>query len=232
MKRALTDLYLDKARVKPGDRLEVFDKHFPGFGARITTSKVSFYVVCRIHGKQVRHTFKPGWPEMKVDDARDCARRFLRVAKAGGYPRSSSEEAPRTVAQLQADWMTRYAEGRLSEVTLTSRRVYVRKLDAVMGTRDLEAVTHASLVAFLDTMDSTRVMQNRVRSYVIQLFAWAVQRGYLQQNPAANLPSPSKEKSRARVLSDSEVARVGVQYRGGLSVWRRCAAPVCSRRAA
>jgi integrase len=69
----------------------------------------------------------------------------------------------------------------------------------------------------LDLIDSIAdrgavTMARRVQAHLHRFFKWAVGRGILESNPAADLPKPGNEVRRDRVLSDDEIA----------SVWRGC----------
>jgi integrase len=46
---------------------------------------------------------------------------------------------------------------------------------------------------------------NRYLALVKKLFAWCVERGYLEASPASNIKPPGREISRDRVLSDNEL---------------------------
>jgi integrase len=65
----------------------------------------------------------------------------------------------------------------------------------------------------LDVVDSIvdrgkLITARRTQSYIHRMFRWAVNRGILESNPAANLERPGIEKPRERVLSDSELLAV------------------------
>lgn len=49
---------------------------------------------------------------------------------------------------------------------------------------------------------------SRTTAYARACYSWAVKRGCLTENPFANLPIPSANKSRDRVLGDAEIATI------------------------
>lgn len=65
----------------------------------------------------------------------------------------------------------------------------------------------------LDLIDSIAdrgavTMARRVQGYVHRLFRWAVGRGIVEKNPAADLPRPGAETRRERVLTDTEITSI------------------------
>lgn len=58
-------------------------------------------------------------------------------------------------------------------------------------------------------MDAGRTRTaNQTLKLCRQLLRWAIQRGYIEQDPTSGIERPAKERSRDRVLSDSELAVV------------------------
>ena len=45
------------------------------------------------------------------------------------------------------------------------------------------------------------VLANRVLQYISKMLKWAVGDGYIDRNPAADIPKAAKERPRERVLS-------------------------------
>lgn len=204
----ITDKLLEERKVKRGVRLEIHDKQLPGFGARLYQTKRVFFVTSRIHGRLVRHTFEPGWPTLSLADARERARQWMIVARGGGDPRRTALDTPRTIEELTERYIEKYASVRHKAITLAHNRGYARKLNESFRERPIAGIQLADLNHFLDGFSNTPVLRNRLRSFLRQLFNWAVQRGYLDASPADKLERPWKEKSRERVLSADEIARI------------------------
>lgn len=51
---------------------------------------------------------------------------------------------------------------------------------------------------------------NRLLSYTKRMFNWAVEQGYLRDNPAKSIKKPAKERSRERFLTPDELRKVWV----------------------
>jgi integrase len=62
------------------------------------------------------------------------------------------------------------------------------------------------------TRDSGSITAARARATISGFFVWAMQMGYLEQNPVIGTIQPEDSKGRSRVLSDVELA----------AVWRAC----------
>src|SRR5262249_4361820 len=52
------------------------------------------------------------------------------------------------------------------------------------------------------------VMANRVLAALRKMFTWAIGRGHLSANPCTAIPTPTKEKTRDRVLTDDELKAI------------------------
>jgi integrase len=77
----------------------------------------------------------------------------------------------------------------------------------VIGNMKLVDVRRVHVHAVLDPIveRGAGVMANHTLKATRMLFAWSVDRGLLETNPAAGIRKPTEETPRARVLSDNEV---------------------------
>ena len=58
------------------------------------------------------------------------------------------------------------------------------------------------------TERSRMVLANRVLQYISKMLKWMVGVGYIDRNPAAEIPKAAKERPRERVLSHDEVRAI------------------------
>ena len=72
-----------------------------------------------------------------------------------------------------------------------------------VGKMELEELDKPAIRAVIRriTERGRMVLANRVLQYVTKMLKWAVGVGYINTNPAADIPKPSKERSRERVLT-------------------------------
>ena len=71
-------------------------------------------------------------------------------------------------------------------------------------------IVSADIIKIIDAITDrdAPVLANRVLQYTSKFFKWCIGRGYIEHNPAANIPKPAKESSRERVLSLAEARSI------------------------
>jgi integrase len=87
-------------------------------------------------------------------------------------------------------------------------RIAEGELIPAWGTRPIEEISRRDILDLVDSIvdRGSVTMARRVQTYVHRLFKWAVGRGIVETNPAANVPLPGTETARDRVLTDGELA--------------------------
>ena len=80
----------------------------------------------------------------------------------------------------------------------------------LIGNKEITKLNKADILKIIDgIMDrGAPVLANRVLQYISKFLKWCVGRGYLENNPALNIPKPAKESSRERVLSLEEIRAI------------------------
>ena len=66
----------------------------------------------------------------------------------------------------------------------------------------------ATCLDYLQNKKGLHAQVNRVRSQIVAALNWAIERDYLDNNPAATVKKRTIETSRNRVLSDDEIAKI------------------------
>ena len=91
----------------------------------------------------------------------------------------------------------------------SARALYRREVPTVLGARAATLITRADLRRMLD---KTRAKSPNVERWLYTplngMFRWAIERGHVASNPAADLTPPAVPPSRDRVLSEAELALV------------------------
>lgn len=85
MKTKLTDVFIQKHKIKDGERIEIFDTQVQGFGVRIGSRERAFFFVRRVKGRKVRMSLGV-YPVVNLAKARSQALSILDRIKAGEDP--------------------------------------------------------------------------------------------------------------------------------------------------
>lgn len=208
MKKRLTSKTIEA--LKPTKkRTEHRDALLPGFGIRVTPKGAkTFFVNYRYDGKQKRLSLGR-YPATSLGDARDKARLILQDIE--GFEGSRSETGSRrlTVAEAVDLFIEIYAK-RKNKTWRGTQRQLERDFISRFGQKPLDEITRADVIGSLDRVMARTggVQVNRTLASIRKFFNWSVERGYLNQSPAAGISAPAKEHSRDRVLNDDELAAV------------------------
>lgn len=195
-----------------------WDTAVPGFGLRIYASGKRVWIVQYrdARGGTHRRSLKDA-RILTLDRAREAATRLLAAAVLGV---DAHQEAQHTILV-----------GELVETYLTARRPMLRQRTVLEMERHLrvQALPIHQLVANeVDRLDISRLLGqiavdsgpiagNRLRASLSSMITWAIRSGIVEgHNPVASVPPPGKERSRDRVLTMDELARIwGATARGG-----------------
>ena len=103
----------------------------------------------------------------------------------------------------------RYLQSQLRTWQEYNKRIRADVLPS-LGKKDIRQVQKADIIKIIDAITDrdAPVLANRVLQYTSKFFKWCIGRGYIEHNPAANIPKPAKETSRERVLSLAEARSI------------------------
>ena len=153
------------------------------------------------------------YPEVSLKDARTRSQE-LRCAVQAGHNPQADKIAARTTGKLSVcDCFEEYLISHL-KVHLKSWPEYERAMRK-------DVLPHIGSVALTD-LDKTQIrlviskiigrgattLANRVLQYISKMLKWAVGVGYLDANPASDIPKPAKERSRERSLTLDEIRAI------------------------
>jgi len=219
--RRLTDRYLQTVTPPSTGRLEILDAEAPGLVLRVTPNGVrSWAIRYRLKGQAQRRATFGSYPAVSLSDARTRAKTIAAAAAHGTdlLAREAHEAAERRAAAGRpvsvADLLDRYVEdhclpnqrrGSLTE------RLFVMHVKPAIGEILLSALRRADVVEMLDDLQNRkglRAQVNRVRSQVVAALNWAVEREWIETNPASTIRRRKLEAPRERVLSHEELRAV------------------------
>jgi integrase len=209
-KHSLTAAAVERIKPPVAGQLEIFDRGYPSLALRVSyggsRAWVFFY---RLNGKQHRLTLG-AYPFMSLAEAR-AAWREARSDVQNGIEPSKKRRVQRPATSFDAvleEWLLRdQAKNRSLPMV---RGMMVNNVLPHWTGRDVASIGRRDVLDVVDSIvdRGTVVSARRTQAYIHRLFRWAISRGIVESNPAANLEKPGSEKPRERVLSDSELVAV------------------------
>lgn len=183
-------------------------------GLRVApTGKLSWGYQYR-HGGTSKTMTLGRYPEMTVAAAHLAYANAVTQKEAGVDPGAKQVEARRvdraamTVEALATEYVEKYASRKRSGDR--DKALLWRNVVPFAGARKATTLKSMDIVDLLDRCmeRGAETQANRTRSVLSRMFNWAEERGYVEANPVAKVKAPGKEKSRERVLTDSELDKV------------------------
>ena len=207
--RSLTVAAVERIKPPGKGQTDYFDKGYPGLALRISyggsKSWVYFY---RLHGGKLRRLTLGRFPSMELADARTAWQEARKAVGKGENPAPRKPTVADSFAAVADEWLKRdQAHNRThGEV----KRVLDRDIKPAWDGRMIGSITKRDV---LDLMDSIAdrgavTLARRMHAHLHRLFRWAVGRGIIDSNPAADLPKPGTPVKRDRVLTDVELVNV------------------------
>lgn len=226
MRKRLTDRFLATLKPPLKGRLEVTDDAGAGLVFRMSSDGAcSWAVRYSMAGKQKRVTlgrYVQADPKigMTLASARKKAAEITAASKQGvdlpdreARQRAEAEQAakrPQTVESLLRRYVDAYCKLSQRKWHETSR-MFENHVYPTIGRLSLSDLRRADIVALLDHLQNDKgftAQVNRVRSNLIAAFNWAIEREYLDANPAAAVKRRKIETPRNRTLSDAEIVAI------------------------
>lgn len=209
-KRALTDAAVERIKPPKVGQQDHFDAGFPGLALRVSHGgRKSWTMFYRAAGRQRRLTLGV-YPGTSLAEAREAWRKLQKDLEAGRDPQAArARPAPSTLfSDVATEWLRRDQQSNKSHDEV--ERIVNRELVPAWGTRQIKTIDRRDVLDLVDEIvdRGSPTMARRTLAYVHRLFRWAVGRGIVASNPAANLPKPGAEVRRDRVLSDKELKAI------------------------
>jgi integrase len=222
MRKKLTDRYVDAVKPPATGRVEIVDTGAPGLVLRITAKGVKSWAIrySPKGGQQQRASFGT-YPAIKLSAARERAKDIAAAAAKGidlpaqekrqRAAESQAANRPQTVRDLLDEYIERHCKVRQRNWLLVER-MFNAHVKPAIGKTALAELRRADIVELLDDLQNEkgfRAQVNRVRSQIVAALNWAVEREYLDANPAAAVKRRKLlEGSRERVLTDVELRAI------------------------
>jgi hypothetical protein len=198
---------IDTLRPVPGRRVDYFDESLPGLALRVTESgHKSWSVHYRTAARRLRRLTIGDYPTITLADARKAAHKALRAAAPGEDPAAEKLATRRgeTVADLADEYIERHAKKHKRSWKEDQRKLDVDVLP-LWRTRKAKEITRRDVRDLIEGIADrgAPIAANRVLALVRKLLNFAVQRDWIDANPAALIAKPGAERSRDRVLTDN-----------------------------
>ena len=221
MKKRLTDRFVQSVAPPPSERAVYIDTETPGLELRVSPDGgKSWSIRYRPKGgERTRQTYGT-YPVRSLADAR---RRAFAIAAAAAdgvdlpdvekrerEEQRKAADRPQTVGDLLDEYVERYCKPNQRKWKLTER-IFAMHVKPALGKKPLTELRRADIVELLDDLQNEkgfRAQVNRVRSQAVAALNWAIEREYLDTNPAAAIKKRKVEASRDRVLSQDELRAI------------------------
>jgi integrase len=232
VKRHLTDASVQRIKPPTNGSSEIFDLGYPGLALRIGHGGAkTFELFYRINGKLRRETLGR-WPAISLADARNAWRKTREAIARGETPRRENEAPAMLFERVAEEWIKRdQAKNKPSSLYQVARSLEVDLLPAWRGKR-IDEIGKRDVIELLDSIADrgAPLMARRVQSHVKRLFRWCVERDILKIDPTQAMPRVGNGKSRDRVLTDNELAKVWAACHGPYGAVVRMLALTGARR--
>lgn len=221
MKKRLTDRFLESVAPPATGRAVYIDDNAPGLELRVSSEgRKSWSIRYKSKGGERQRETYGTYPAVKLADARRRARDIAAAAARGidlparekhqREEQRKAEKRPRTVADLLDEYVNRYCKPNQRRWTLTER-MFESHVKPALGKLALVELRRGDIVELLDDLQNEKglgAQVNRVRSQILAALNWAIEREYLDVNPAAAVKKRKIEASRDRVLTDDELRAI------------------------
>jgi integrase len=221
VKKHLTDRFVQSVVPPTSGRAVYVDDDAPGLELRVSADgRKSWSIRYRPKGGERKRETHGTYPAVKLADARQRAKEIAAAAAKGfdlpaqevreREEKRKAENRPRTLGELLDEYVERHCKPSQRKWKLV-QRMFASHVKPEIGKRPLAELRRADIVELLDDLQNEkglRAQVNRVRSQVLAALNWAVEREYLDGNPAAGVKKRKIEMSRDRVLSDDELRAI------------------------
>lgn len=209
------------ARARSGDReqLELVDEREPGLRIRAGERTVTWSLLIRLRtGKRTRVTLGT-WPGIGVAEARGLAQNRRREVALGLDPNEEGRIAVKAAVKFAAsqrklgEVLDQYEHTKLSQLRrgANARRAIdgKRGLLKTFVAKDISSITRSDLVeAVRKHALKAPIAANRCLAYTKAFLNWCVDQEIIENNPAATVKKPSKERTRDRFHTVDELVEI------------------------
>jgi integrase len=213
--KKLTDLFVERAPVPVGDRVEYFDAGFPGLALRVTENgRKSWSLFYRFNGRLRRFTIGR-YPAIKPSQARREAITALERVRQGIDPaeekrarRDKPSPEAETFESLVQDYLERHVRKNSATVTYQeAKRDLEYNVLPKWRNRPIASISRHDAIDLIDGLveRGVEIQANRTLARLRALFNWAIEKDRISASPVDHMKPPTKERARDRALTDDEI---------------------------
>lgn len=204
MRKKLTTRFV-QATTSLHQRAEYVDSVTPGLALRVGPRAKTWVALYKVSGRVRRQTLGR-FPAMGLAAARSAALRSMQTVQRGGDPAADQARSMRdTFGALADQYIERHAKVKKRSWSEDARIVRAELLP-VWRDLPVRELSRRAIRERLDQIhDRAPVMANRTLALISKMLNFAVDREWLDANPAARLAKPALEIARERVLNDREI---------------------------
>jgi len=199
--------------LKPASKMQdIKEDGRPGFYVRVFPSGGKSWVyLYRKDGAQKRLTLGT-IDTMNLAEAHAAYESARLQVKNGGDPAAvkqckiQAEKAADTLKQLAAEYIEKWAKPR-KRSWKEDQRILDHDIIDAWGMRKAKDITRRDVILLLDKIvdRGAPISANRTHALLHKMFRFAVGRDIIPFNPCADMPKPSVEHQKDRVLSNDEI---------------------------
>jgi integrase len=193
----------------------VFDSELAGFGLRYRNGRKTwvFQYAFGSGERRVNARMTLGeYPALPPAKARDTAEELYAKVRLGQHPaaekRANRDEHRNTFGRLVSGYLA-FQKTEVRPSTYVVAELYLNRYANALHGLAASAVDRKKIAELLETIGKNNgaVSANRARSALSAMFSWAMRRGLHDSNPVIGTEK-RKERSRHRVLSDTELYKI------------------------
>jgi integrase len=194
--------------LKPGrTRYEVFDALTPGLAIRVTPSGHKSWVLLYRYNGRLRRLTLGRYSDRKLAEARKEALNQRGRILNGADPATEKHDERATYGDTVGALYDLYKKATEKKRSWPEqRRIFENEVLPAWRHRRVQDMTRPDIRMLVDRKaENAPIKANRILARVSRLFSFAVERDWIEANPALRIAKPGDEKSRDRVLSRDEL---------------------------
>jgi integrase len=193
----------------------VFDSELSGFGLRYRAGKRTWiyqYAFGSGEGRVNARMTLGEYPALSPTKARHTAEDLYAKVRLGQHPaadkRANRDEHRNTFGKLVSGYLE-FQKNEVRSSTYVGVELYLSRYASALHGLPATVVDRKKIADLLETIakNNGAVSANRARAALSAMFSWAMRRGLHDSNPVIGTEK-RRERSRDRVLSDSELSKI------------------------
>jgi integrase len=208
MKRHLTELTIQRAKLPARGYSQIFDLGYPGLALRIGHGGAKSFEHMYREAGILRRVNLGRWPALTLAEAREKWRQTREAISKGEAPVAKGK-GPLFETVIE-EWVRRdQAESKASSLYQLSRIIERDLLPAWRGKAITSITKKDDIIPVLNGIyDRSPSSAQKTDAYLRRFFKWCRGQDILMANPMEGLDAISPPAARERVLSDAELAKI------------------------